>query len=251
MVHRSLLISCEHAGNEVPEEWVSLFRGKQRLLQSHRGWDPGALETAETFARVFGVLEVHTCRVTRLLADPNRSLHNPAIWSEITRGLAANEKERILSEHWRPYRIGLQAAAEEEIERRGWMLHLSVHTFTPVLNGVRRTVDVGFLYDPADGASAAFCKAWRRELALVAPELRARFNAPYRGTGDGVVTAFRRIFGLQRYLGIELEINQRFTKTTNEQWKRVRESLAVSFDQVYHDFNRTPKSRNSTDSPRA
>lgn len=251
MAHNPLVISCEHAGNEVPPEWRSLFRGKDRLLASHRGWDPGALEAAQSFVRVMGVHQLHSNPTTRLLADPNRSEHNPAIWSEVTRGLPPESKERILGEYWRPWRIEVQAAVEEEIERSGWVFHLSVHTFTPVLKGVRRTMDVGFLYDPRNRNDVEFCKSWRGVLHELEPSLTVRMNAPYRGVSDGVVSAFRKNFGQRRYLGVELEINQRFLKKSEKEWQRLRESLATSFQQVYTDFNKNHKSPNTVVSPRA
>ena len=46
-----VLLTCEHGGNRVPAEFARLFRGKRNLLDSHRGYDPGALELARTCAR--------------------------------------------------------------------------------------------------------------------------------------------------------------------------------------------------------
>lgn len=88
------------------------------------------------------------------------------------------------------------------------MLQLSVHSFTPVLDGRRRNADVGLLYDPASGAEARFCRGWQARLAASARGWRVRRNYPYRGTADGLVVALRREFAGQPYLGIELELNQ-------------------------------------------
>ena len=41
------LLSCEHGGNSIPAAWRYLFKGKQSILDSHRGWDPGALVCAK------------------------------------------------------------------------------------------------------------------------------------------------------------------------------------------------------------
>ena len=50
-----LVITCEHAGNMVPERYRPLFSGHEHLLPTHRGWDPGALllarEMSERFMR--------------------------------------------------------------------------------------------------------------------------------------------------------------------------------------------------------
>jgi hypothetical protein len=36
-----------------------------------------------------------------------------------------------------------------------------------------------------------------------------RRNYPYRGNADGLTTALRRVHGADRYVGIEVELNQR------------------------------------------
>jgi len=72
-----------------------------------------------------------------------------------------------------------------------------------------REVDVGLLYDPARAAERKFCDGWARDLKRAAPELRVRKNRPYRGAADGFTTYLRRKLG-PRYLGIELEVSQRF-----------------------------------------
>jgi len=50
-----LLLSCEHGGNEVPPGYAALFLGQASLLDSHRGWDPGALELGQQMANACGV----------------------------------------------------------------------------------------------------------------------------------------------------------------------------------------------------
>ena len=40
------LITCEHGGNRIPPRYRDLFAGCEALLQSHRGYDPGALTLA-------------------------------------------------------------------------------------------------------------------------------------------------------------------------------------------------------------
>ena len=41
-----ILVTCEHAGNRIPAEYRSLFRGASALLRSHRGYDPGLFPVA-------------------------------------------------------------------------------------------------------------------------------------------------------------------------------------------------------------
>ncbi len=91
------------------------------------------------------------------------------------------------------------------------MVHLAVHSFTPVLKGVERMVDVGILFDPERAFERRVAGRWRAALAERDPELRVRFNEPYDGRSDGLTTTLRSTFDAGEgpdYAGIELEVNQ-------------------------------------------
>ena len=45
----AVVLSCEHGGNIVPDEFSELFRNASDVLESHRGLDPGALELLKIF----------------------------------------------------------------------------------------------------------------------------------------------------------------------------------------------------------
>jgi predicted N-formylglutamate amidohydrolase len=201
-----LLLTCEHGGNRVPAAYGALFRGAARTLASHRGHDLGALHAARSLARALDA-PLLAATVTRLLVDLNRSRGHPALHSEFTAGLAAEERERIVRRHYDPWRGRVVEAVAAAIARHGCVLHVSVHSFTPVLGGVRRRADLGLLYDPARAAEARFCRRWQAALAGCADGWAVRRNYPYRGTSDGQVVELRRRFGA-RYAGVELEINQ-------------------------------------------
>lgn len=202
-----LVLTCEHGGRRVPREHAALFRGARAVLESHRGWDPGALDLARRMARRTG-RKLHACTWTRLLVEPNRSPHNPRIWSSFTRELSRAQRERILERYWRPHRRAVEAALDAAARGGGTVLHVAVHSFTPVLDGERRNADVGLLYDPRRRREREFARAWKALLRELAPDLRVRSNYPYLGTADGLTTAQRRRFPDARYAGIELEINQ-------------------------------------------
>jgi predicted N-formylglutamate amidohydrolase len=202
-----LLLSCEHGGNRIPREHAALFRGAAATLASHRGWDPGALLVARELARR---LRVPMLAVTwsRLLVESNRAPSNPQIWSRYTAGLARQEQERILERYWWPHRRRVEARVREVIAAGGRVLHVAVHSFTPVLHGEVRRADVGLLYDSRRARETALCRRWQAVLHRVAPELRVRRNYPYRGSADGLPTWLRRRFPDRRYGGVELELNQ-------------------------------------------
>jgi predicted N-formylglutamate amidohydrolase len=206
-VSAELVLTCEHAGNRVPREHARLFRGARAVLASHRGWDPGALDLGLRMARRAGS-RLHFCTWTRLLVEPNRSTHNPRIWSSYTRGLPREERQRILERYWRPHRRQVEAAFDAALRRAGSVLHVAVHSFTPVLDGQRRNADVGLLYDSRRRRERALAARWKALVAELAPDLRVRMNYPYLGSSDGLTTAQRKRFPESRYAGFELELNQ-------------------------------------------
>ena len=201
-----LVLSCEHGGNHVPARWQTLFRGAEAVLESHRGWDPGALRLARALARRLSAPLIATT-VSRLLVEPNRSLGHRQLFSEFTKGLPRSERARILRRYWQAHRARVQGAVEDALRRYGRVLHVGVHSFTPVLHGEVRDVDVGVLYDPQRVRESSLCQAWIRDLRAALPDCRVRANAPYRGTSDGLTTYLRQPLG-ERYLGVELEVSQ-------------------------------------------
>lgn len=201
-----LLLTCEHGGNAVPAGWRPLFEGRLKLLASHRGWDPGALPLARQLARRTGSPLV-AATTTRLLVDLNRSPRNPAAFSEITRGLPRAEREALLARYHRPHWDRVRAALAAGGERK--TVHVAVHSFTPVWKGEPRHIGIGLLYDPRRIGERTFASAWQRLLAQRLPGVEIRRNAPYRGDADGLTTGLRREYAGHRYLGIELEVNQR------------------------------------------
>ena len=88
------------------------------------------------------------------------------------------------------------------------VIHLGIHSFTPILNNVVRNADVGILYDPARPWEAQVATSIIEEIQARAPELRIRRNYPYLGKSDGLTTSLRKKFG-PAYVGIEIEINQK------------------------------------------
>ena len=203
----SLLLTCEHGGNTVPAAYRALFRGHRRLVASHRGLDIGARFAARYLQRRLQIPLI-CATVTRLLVDLNRSVGHPGLFSELTRGLTRAERLEVLERHYHPYRNRVASWIAARVAAGDRVLHVSVHSFTPVLGGRRGECDVGLLYDPGSRDETRLCAEWQSALRGCASRWRVRRNYPYRGTTDGHVVALRRRFGPARYSGIELEINQ-------------------------------------------
>ena len=258
----AVVITCEHGGRNVPAAYRNEFAAHRKLLESHRGWDPGALELARRFAKALKVPLLFS-KTTRLLVELNRSAGHPGLFSQATRDLPIEVRQAILERYYNPYRNEVESAIGKLIKARKTVLHLSVHSFTPELHGEVRRADIGFLYDPGRFTECVVVDRWRKELvghpngialASVVPNARAkesncarqqvstlvvRRNYPYRGAADGFTTYLRRRFPVTRYLGIELEVNQAFVFGPKRQWLQIQEALVSTLiDALAHDRRR-------------
>jgi predicted N-formylglutamate amidohydrolase len=232
---RQLIITCEHAGNEVPEEYRHLFEQKAEMLNTHRGIDIGALELTNAIAEKMEQ-EPYLHTVTRLLVDLNRSVQSPTLFSEFTKDQPQKIREQIFKKYYQPYRKRVEDKIKEVIDQGEQVIHLGVHTFTPVWNGKERAVDVGFLYDPTREREQSFCRQWRKSLAERFPKICLRMNEPYRGTMDGFTTYLRRQYPPEAYVGFELEVSQRFTDSSlKKEWAKLQEDIADSFRYTFEE----------------
>ena len=216
-----LIVSCEHGGNRIPEPYRKYFSGHFDLVRTHRGFDPGALEMAEAAAEAFDA-PLLASTVTRLVVDLNRSIGHPELHFESLRQTPAALRKALVDAHYRPYRVQAERLAAEAIAQSGRVLHLSCHSFTPVLDEDVRRADIGLLYNPRRPAEKELCLRWQQAMARRDVRLAIRRNYPYRGSGDGLTTTLRRRFAPDAYLGVELEINQHHVFTGGHHWSALR-----------------------------
>lgn len=231
MARVSLLVTCEHGGNRIPARYRHLFKGREALLETHRGYDAGALLMARELAAAFEA-PLLMSTVSRLLVDLNRSPGHPRLFSEATRGAPAEMRREILARHYLPYRGQVESHVARAIAKGRRVVHIASHSFTPVLDGEVRDADIGLLYDPQRPGELALCLAWQAALKRAAPGLRVRRNYPYRGTSDGLTVHLRRRFAKQAYAGIELEINQRRVAPGSAAWRDLRRNLVAALSEA-------------------
>jgi predicted N-formylglutamate amidohydrolase len=222
-----VLLSCEHGGNRVPAYWAPLFQGQEATLATHRGLDLGALDVAIHLACLLA-RPLFASTTTRLLVELNRSLDHPQLFSDITRSLAPEQQRHIIEDYYTPYRAAVAECIEGAINAQRRAVHLSIHSFTDILDHVPRHLDVGLLFDPARPAEAELALHWKHHIEQRMPGLRVRFNEPYLGTDDGLTTAFRTHCPAHRYIGIEVELRQGLLASAPERIA-MADLLAASF----------------------
>lgn len=225
------LVTCEHGGNRVPTSYQAYFAGHEALLNTHRGYDPGALTLARQLAEALGA-PLFYATVSRLVIDLNRSFGHPRLYSETTRPAPAAVREEILTRHYLPYRHRVEVSVAEGAAEGEKVIHLSSHSFTPELDGEVRNADIGLLYDPARLGEADLCRRWQAALKELAPELKVRRNYPYTGKSDGFTAYLRRRFGPEAYVGVELEINQKHVFAEGKPWRDLRQTVTTALLQA-------------------
>lgn len=76
-----LLLSCEHAFNTIPQPFESYFTAASEILDSHRGYDPGAYDLFR-YLEPLSDFSIHQ-EIGRLLIETNRSLHHASLFFRI------------------------------------------------------------------------------------------------------------------------------------------------------------------------
>ena len=206
-----LMLTCEHASNRLPAAFKKAVPAD--VLKTHRAYDIGALLVFRKLVR-FAKPEFH-CegKFSRLFVDLNRTITNKSAFSEYYEALEASDKaaaEKAKAQataYWKEYRDNVEKFV---VSNKGTeIVHLGIHSFTPVLNGKVRNADIGILYDPTRPQERTYAQVIKDEIKRLYPAMKVRFNYPYKGSSDGLTTTLRKKFG-PRYVGIEIEINQKF-----------------------------------------
>ena len=208
-----LMLTCEHASNRLPAAFKKAVPAD--VLKTHRAYDIGAVQV---FRKLVRFAKPEFCcegKFSRLFVDLNRTITNKSAFSEYyeafeTRDKAAAEKVKAqATAYWKEYRDNVEKFV---VSNKGTeIVHLGIHSFTPVLNGKVRSTDIGILYDSSRPQERAYANVIKDEIKRLYPAMKVRFNYPYKGTSDGLTTTLRKKFG-PRYVGIEIEINQKFFK---------------------------------------
>ena len=182
------LILCEHASHHIPPRYKGLGLAEGDC-QSHAAWDPGARAVSLALSAALDAPLVAS-RVSRLVYDLNRPLDAASAIpakSEVydipgNSGLSAEERAARHARWHDPF----HAALAQVLDGRRGGAFVTVHSFTPVYNGARREVEIGYLHDAGDRLARA---------ALAAEEARGRYrsalNEPYAAS-DGVTYTLRK-----------------------------------------------------------
>jgi predicted N-formylglutamate amidohydrolase len=175
-----VLVTCDHASRRVPKSLHNLGVDAE-TLKLHIGWDIGAADVSRGLARRLDAPAI-LAGYSRLVIDCNRDLDDPTSTPALSDGipvpgnrdLSSAAKERRAEALFRPYHRGIEAALDRFAARGVHPAVLSIHSFTPVMNGIARPWHIGILWDKDPRMAVPVLAALRREAGLVVGD-----NEPY------------------------------------------------------------------------
>ena len=241
-----LILTCEHATNHIPKEYEYYFKPERKikgqwigkiaikdLLEDHWGWDPGAFEMAKRMQKKLNA-KFFDFKVSRLLIDANHSDWNENLFSEISSNFDEEAKQKLLNKYYYPYLNSIEKYMLDEVKKGNKVLHVDVHAFTPVYNGIVRKVDIGLLIQD-DKKERELGEKIKKVLESSIRGIRVRFNQPYLGEGDCIPTAFKYQFSRSNYLGIAIEVNNKFFRKNKKKFNKICNSLIKAIEGILKD----------------
>ncbi len=175
-----VLLTCDHASNVVPRSLAGLGLAPEALEQ-HIGWDIGAASLTRRLAcalRAPAILSGYS----RLVIDCNRDPGDPSSIPEASDGIPVPGNRQLAPEAraarrrtcFEPYHQAIAARLEALLAAGNVPVLLSIHSFTPVMNGVVRPWQVGILWDKDPRLPLPLLAALRADPSLVVGD-----NEPY------------------------------------------------------------------------
>ncbi|MEO9336489.1 N-formylglutamate amidohydrolase [Mesorhizobium sp. SB112] len=184
---RGIVILADHARRDLPEEYGTLGLDASEF-DRHIAYDIGVETVTRELASMLGAPAL-LANFSRLLIDPNRGEDDPTLIRQLYDGtvisgnfpMTEEERERRLERFYRPYHdaVGAMIASVAEASGRAPFV-LSVHSFTPTMQGRARPWEAGVLWDMDHRV------AWPLiEMLAADPTLTVGDNEPYDGALRG------------------------------------------------------------------
>ncbi|AUG40307.1 MULTISPECIES: N-formylglutamate amidohydrolase [Pseudomonas] len=197
-----LILVCEHASRYIPAALNDLGLDPE-AAREHIAWDPGALELAENLSQTLGATLL-TANYSRLLIDLNRpcQAHDSIpLQSEIyqipgNQHLDEATREYRRKQLFRPFHARLSGLIDARLAAGRPVRVVGIHSFTPLYYGQRRTLEMGVLFDRAEGYARRLLEG------MSVHDVKIAGNEPYKidALGDMTVPAHGDARGLDSVL---------------------------------------------------
>ena len=187
-----LVLVADHARRALPAEYGSLGLPDWEF-ERHIAYDIGVEGVTRGLAERLGAPAV-MAGFSRLLVDPNRGADDPTLIRQLYDGtiipgnypMSAAEREKRLSHYFRPFHAAVWSLVSNVERASGHApFVVSVHSFTPEMQGRARPWHIGILWDSDDRAVRPAFEMLGREEGLIVGD-----NEPYDGAlkGDTMYT---------------------------------------------------------------
>ncbi|MEJ2273940.1 MAG: N-formylglutamate amidohydrolase [Woeseiaceae bacterium] len=202
---KPILLVCDHASCRIPRSLGDM--GLDPFARRcHLAIDIGAGPLTETLAESLGVTAV-VQNYSRLVVDCNRQLMDPSAFLEYgdgilvpgNRNLRQTDKDLRASALYWPYHVAIGEQIERLSKAGPQPALISIHSFTPVLNGESRELQMGVLWDKDEKMREIFLDGLRQGGYSVGD------NEPYSGKApqDFTIDHHAEEIGLP-HVGIEI-----------------------------------------------
>lgn len=204
-----ILLICEHASSRVPPAWDKLGLRDDDLVR-HIGWDIGAADITRMLADDLQASAV-LARYSRLFIDCNRDPDRDDSIPAISDGIPIPGNEDITSEErlrrkalaFTPLHDMIRTRIECLLASEVTPTIVSIHSFTPEMQGVCRPWHIGVLWNECDALGTSLVKALQE--ADVPLGLKIGANEPYSAK-DFVTYTMEQHGRMRRLANVALEI---------------------------------------------
>jgi predicted N-formylglutamate amidohydrolase len=176
-----MLLVCDHASRRFPTALGDM--GLDPFARRcHLAWDIGAGALTERLSSRLGITAV-LAQYSRLVVDCNRDLFDPGAFLEFGDGVVVHGnrnlnqagKDRRAAEIYWPYHYAIDMELKRLAAFGDTTAFFAIHSFTPVMNGVSREVEIGILWDADRDTAELLIEGFRNAGFKVGD------NEPYSG----------------------------------------------------------------------
>jgi len=150
------LIVCDHASNRIPAALGTLGLSKKDR-EKHIAWDPGTEIIGRYLSEQLDA-PAYFATFSRIVVDVNRGANSPECMREVydhipvpgNANLSRVQKRQRIDEIFSPYHKNLAAQVQRFLKKKRIPMIISVHSFTPEMDGYRRPWHIGILWNKED-----------------------------------------------------------------------------------------------------
>jgi predicted N-formylglutamate amidohydrolase len=180
-----LVLFSDHAGRAIPQKLGTLGL-RQAELDQHIGWDIGIADLARKLAAALDAPAV-LAGYSRLVIDCNRRLDDPTSIAQESdkipvpgnRGLSTEDRTARQEAIFKPYHAAVTDVIARKRKTGPDPAILSLHSFTPRMNGFARPWHVGILWNRDPRLPVPLMARLIQEEGLVVGD-----NEPYSGKDE-------------------------------------------------------------------